>query len=1028
MPTRGISAGLAASLSLELCVAQMAAAQGTPPPAEQPAGTPTEQLAADAAQAAEPAPGGAATSTGKTRRGTEEIVVTGSRIPRKDLTTPAPITVIGRDTVQASGKVSIGDFLQLLPEQGNAINTAVNNGGNGATRVSLRGLGAPRTLVLLNGRRFVPGGNGADASVDLNSIPSAAVERIEVLKDGASAVYGSDAIAGVVNLITRKRFNGAEIAGYAGTSTHGDGQTYDINFTAGTSGDRGSLLFSGGFYTQKPVWGGDRAFAAIPLSYDAAPTAPGTLTTSGKPGPYSQGSTTVPAGTMVIPTAQAGKPLPNPTNDPRIAFYNQLVTQNPTTTTFVRDPNASACLAGSTSDCWRPFKGAQLVNPDGTVGDGYNFMPDNYLVTPQQRISVYSLGDARLGDGARAYFEGSYVNRQSSIKLAAEPFLSGTENISISKDNFYNPFGRDFTAGPGTPASTAGDIRKRLLEFGTRDTKQDIDTFRIVAGLDGSLPESAGPLKSWLWDVSLNYGRTTSTVVKNGNLNKNTLSNALGPSDKDGHCLDPAGVIIAGCVPLNLFGGPNSITQDQIAGLQYTGTLRGTNQLTAVQLNTSGELFKLYADRPLGLALGYEYRIVAGENIPDPITVAGETTGNKADITRGHYYVNEGYGELSIPIVTGVQFVEDLEATAAARVFGYSNFGTDITYKFGGRWRVIRDLTVRGTYSTGFRAPSVSDLYQGQSDAFPNVQDPCRGLGVAGGGPPPASCGDAANNGDAQTQLRSRVGGNPNLQPETAKIFTVGAVIEPRFIRNFSVTVDYYNITIDNTLAPIGASTILNACYFGDPASAQRYCDLIQRDPNTHRIVNIINTTTNAGQDKTDGIDLAMRYDLPTSVGRWGAAFDGTWLHQYNRTLADGTVVRARGTFDLATTGGVYPAFKFIAGLRWGLNGFGAGVNTRFLGSFKECGTSSGNFAGSGQCYVSDTYQRHVDAYNTWDLYLTYAFNSMVGKTTLGAGVNNVFDKQPAVIYNGFTAASDPTAYADGFMGRFFYLRLGHAF
>ncbi len=1012
------TATLAAALISQLWIAGMAIAQGAPSTAQPATTTPTEQSAADAAQAPEPAVA-ESDQPRRGRKGGEEIIVTGSRIRRKDLTTPAPITVISKEQMQASGKVSIGDFLQSLPEQGNATNTSVNNGGNGSTRISLRGLGAARTLVLLNGRRFVSSAPVPPESVDLNSIPTAAIERIEVLKDGASAVYGSDAIGGVVNLITRKRFNGAEISGYAGTSTHNDGQTYDINFTAGTSGEKGSLLFSGGFYTQQPVWAGDRGFSKIPLSYDAV----GQLTISRKAGPYTQGSTTVPAGTIVIPSGQAGRALPNPTNDPRIAFYNQLVTQNPTTTVFVRDPNAATCLA---DNCWRPFRSA-LLPPDG---DGYNFQPDNYLVTPQQRISLYSIGDARLGEGARAYFEGSYVNRQSAIKLAAEPFLTDSENLSVSRDNIYNPFGRDFTAGPGTPASTSGAVRKRLLEFGFRDTKQDIDTFRIIAGLDGSLPESAGPLKSWFWDVSLNYGRTEGTTVKQGNLKRTGLRNALGPSFTDAtgpHCGTP-GNVIADCVPLNLFGGPGSITQDQISGLTFTGTLRGINQLTAAQFNTSGELFRLFASRPVGLALGYEYRIVAGENIPDPITVAGETTGNKGDITRGHYYVNEGYGELSIPLIGGIPFIEDLEVTAAARVFSYSTFGTDATYKIGGRWRVVPDFTFRGTYSTGFRAPSIAELYQGQADAFPNVQDPCRGAGVAGGSAPPASCGDAANNGDAQTQLRSRVGGQTGLQPETAKIFTTGVVLEPRYVKTLTVTVDYYNITIDNTIAPIGASTILNACYFGDPASAPRYCALIQRDETTHRILNIINLTTNAGQDKTDGIDVAIRYDLPTELGRWGFLFDGTWLHQYNRTLADGTVVRARGRFDLATTGGVYPAFKFVSGLRWALSGFGAGVTTRFIGSFRECGTSSGNFAGSGLCYVNSTYQRHVDAYNTWDVYLSYAFNTSFGKTSLAAGVNNVFNKDPAIIYNGFTAASDPTQYADGFMGRFGYLRIGHAF
>src|SRR5262249_31917346 len=202
----------------------------------------------------------------------EEIVVTGSRVRRKDLTTPAPITVINKEQVEASGKVSIGDFLQTLPEQGNAVNTSMSNGpnvGDGSTRVSLRSLGTARTLVLLNGRRFVPGGAGANTSVDLSSIPANALERIEVLKDGASAVYGSDAIGGVINLITRKRMNGVEVNGYAGTSTHGDGSTYDLNALAGTSGEKGNLLFSAGYYNQQTVWAGDRSFAAIPRAYSS---------------------------------------------------------------------------------------------------------------------------------------------------------------------------------------------------------------------------------------------------------------------------------------------------------------------------------------------------------------------------------------------------------------------------------------------------------------------------------------------------------------------------------------------------------------------------------------------------------------------------------------------------------------------------------------------------------------------------------------------------------------------------------------
>jgi len=1019
LPTRIFTAALVS----QLCIAQLAGAQQTSPPPTTPPPT-TSEAAPPAAvgQPEQPDEVVAASQTPTRKSASEEIVITGTRIRRKDLTTPAPISVISRTEIQASGRVSIGDFLQTLPEQGNAINTSINNGGNGATRVSLRGLGPERTLVLLNGRRFVPGGNGANSSVDLNSIPTAVIERVEVLKDGASAIYGSDAIGGVINLITRKRFNGAEASGYLGISSHGDGKIYDFSATAGTTGDRGSLMFSAGYYQQTAAWSGDRDFSKVPLVYDGSGRGP-----LGAIGPYSQGSTTVPEGTIVLGTnAQKGRTIANPNNDPRIAFYNRLVTTYPTANIFIRDPDPqhqTVCLTAG--QCWRPFTNA-LIPQQG--GDGYNFAPDNYLVTPQTRISLYTIGDTKLGRFARGYFEGSYVNRQSQTKLAAEPLLTDTEMLTVSGANFYNPFGREFQQGPSATNLLSGGVRKRLNEFSNRTNTQDIDTIRIVTGFDGTLPtEAPGPLSGWFWDLSLNYGRTVAANVKQGNLVRSNLKDAIGPSwvDANGvpHCGIDAARDIAGCVPLNLFGGPNSITPDQVAGLTYTGVSRGVNQLVAFQFNTSGELFKLLADRPIGLAVGYEYRIVSGENIPDPITVQGNTTGNKGDITRGHYYVNEGYGELSVPIVSGLPFAQEVEATGAIRAFNYSNFGGDYTYKLGGRWSVIPDFTVRGTYSTGFRAPSISDLYLGQADSFPNTQDPCRGLGVAGGGPPPAACGDAANNGDLQTQLRSRVGGNPALKPETAKIFTAGIVVVPWFLRYLTITADYYNVEVDNNITTIGVSTILNSCYVqGNPA----YCGLIQRDPITHRIVNVINTNTNAGKDQTDGIDLALTYAMPTEYGRFGFLFDGTWLHKFNRTLADGTVVKAKGTFDLATTGGVYPSLKFNAGLRYNIGGLAAGITMRFLGSFKECGSSSGQFAGSGLCFVNNTYQRRVKHYDVYDVYASYTLESMFGKTTLALGVNNLFDKPPALIYNGFTAATDPTAY--DLLGRYFYGRLTQTF
>ncbi len=1018
MRSRFTILSIAALAALSISGQASAQQQETPPAPTQPA-------------AAEPV-----ADTGK-KSATEEIVVTGSRIRRKDLTTPAPVTLISREQVTASGKISIGDFLQTLPEQGNATNTSVNNSGDGSTRVSLRGLGTARTLVLVNGRRFVPGGTGADASVDLNSIPTASIERIEILKDGASALYGSDAIAGVVNIITRKGFKGTEIAGTAGLSSHGDGATYDINATTGQSGERGNVVFSGGYYQQKPVWAGDRDFASVPVGFCANEDCVNNLGLS--QGIFTQGSGSIPEGRIILsrnPAVRIGGGSP---------LYNALTTKYASSRIFIHctpgpsDPGCDPALN------WRPYLGAALsaqdnaiagLPPTASTGDGYNFQPQNYLVTPQQRISLYSSGDLSLGSNARGYYEASYVNRQSEQRLAPEPLLTDLEGVVISSSSIYNPFGRDITA-----------VRRRLLEFGNRVFNQDIDTFRVVGGLDGTVPEEAGPLKGWFWDLSLNYGRTEQAGTKHGNLRNPRIQDAIGPSARDTTgtpvCLkagstpvsgvavavdDPR--IIAGCVPLNLLGGANTIQPDQTTPLSYTGVDRGINQMTAVQFNTSGELFPLFADRPAALAAGYEYRLLYGSSIPDPITVAGETTGNKSLITRGGYHVNEGYAELSLPVISNVPGAELFEATGALRVFNYSTFGTDYTYKFGGRWQVIRDLTFRGTYSTAFRAPSIGDLYGGQADNFAPVQDPCRNLATA-----PASCGAAAGNGDDQTQLRSRVGGNPDLKPETAKIYTAGVVIEPSsFVKNLSFTVDYWHFDLTQTLSSLGEAVILAGCYPTQAGVAPQYCNLIVRDPATQRISQIFNLNQNVGSTVTDGIDITMRYTLPTEVGRFGVIFNGSWLHKYDVTLADGSVIKGKGNYDLAGqtgsgaggAGGFYPAFKSNTGVTWSLAGANVGATWRYISAGKECGDPDGIMNGSGLCYQDSTYQRRIDYYNTFDLYLGYGLKTTFGRTAFAVGVNNIADKKPARIYNGFLAASDPAMY--DFMGRFVYGRVTQTF
>ena len=953
----------------------------------------------------------------------EEVVVTGSRIRRKDLNTPAPVTVLNREAVQASGKVSIGDFLQSLPEQGNAINTGVNNGGDGSVRINLRSLGVQRTLVLVNGRRMVPGGTGADSSVDLNTIPTAAIERIEVLKDGASAIYGSDAIAGVVNIITRKDFNGVDLSYYTGVSSHGDAQINDVSATVGTSNDKGSLMFSLGFYDQQKAMAGDRKFSEFQVYFDP------TGQNYGLVGNNPQGSSRVPGGRISAggdgnPAFEALKS--DPSNKGAAYFIHD-------STLTASNSGVAACLAASgvsgtpsadqLSNCqWRKM----LTNATaGKGGDLYNFALANYLITPARRYSLYTQGDRKLGDYVRAFYEGVYVNRQSGQTLAPEPLIIGPGGVTdpggnlvaISQDNFYNPFGKDFTSAS-----------MRLNGFGNRRDAQEVESFRIVAGLDGTFPDFFGPLKGWSWDASYNFGRVVGTNVHNGSLQGSRIAAALGPSMLIGGvptCVGTAGdpsTAINGCVPLDLFHGSSAQTQDQVNYLRFTGTSKGFNQLRSFQLNTGGDLFKLLSDRPAGLALGYEHRDLSGGVTNDPLTAKFDSTNGGSADTAGGYRVNEVYAELSLPLVSNAPLAQELEVDAAIRRFWYSNFGSDQTYKIGARWSPIRDITLRGTYSTAFRAPDIADLFTGVTESFPSVSDPCANPSdpaIA------ARCGAAAGNGDDSTQLKERLGGNTQLKPEKAKIYTAGLVYQPNYLPGFSATLDYYNIAITKAIGSIGASTILSGCYVS--GNQPGYCAFIHRDPLSNQVNVIDDTNQNIGKESSAGIDLALRYDMQTHVvGRYGFVFDGTWLQKHDRTLADGTVVHGKNTFDIqdpvGQSGGTNPAWKFNAGLTWGMSGFGAGLSTRFLGPFKECGGPA--FDGSGLCYVDATYQRRVKAYHTEDLFLSYQFTWAAGKTSIIGGVNNVFNASPARVYNGFSSQTDQYTYDQ--IGRFYYLRLGH--
>lgn len=1028
------------ALTASLAASGMAAAQNAPPPAQNPPTTDQAQTnpasTPDQSQAGGQAAGVAGgPSASPKQAATEEIVVTGTRIRRKDLNTPAPVTVLSRDQITAAGRVSLGEFLQALPEQGNSLNAQVNNGNDGSIYISLRSLGPQRTLVLVNGRRMVPGGTGANSAADLATIPAAAVERIEVLKDGASAIYGSDAISGVVNVILRKRYNGTEVGGYAGMSQHGDGQTYDAHAITGTAGDHSSILFSVGYQEQRPVFSGDRDWAQTTYNWNfdqacfADPNSGAcvdkSLSGSGNSGTFPNGRFTLPAG----------------------ACTSANIAAHPTTAAQIQ--SACAAAAAATAD---PNIQAPLVQPDvnrlgvadgpatgyaNYAGDLYNTNPTNYLITPSRRVQLFSTGDVNLGSEARAFFEASYVNRTSSQSLAPMPLVNNTiptQPVTVSKDSIYNPFGVDITSW-----------RIRTVDFGERFFSQDLDTFRVVAGLDGSLGAWAGPAAGWAWDVDYNHGRTAGNQLETGQLRMPNIANATGPSAfitsvpgnpnlfnvvgpgqggspaclrsavAPGNTVAKTGLIL-GCVPFDVLHGSypgQTAAQNYVS---YNGTDFGTNQQDIWSANLSGELFKLASERPAALAFGADYRRESASFINNPIN-SGESSGNNSLSTSGGYNVKELYGELVIPVIGGMPFVEDLELQAAARYVDYSTFGGNSTYKLGARWTPFRDLTVRATYGTAFRAPNVAELYGGAADNYPGVRDPCRTL--TGSSDPGlaqrcAAAGvPATGSHDPSVQMLEKITAAPNLGPETANTFTAGIVLQPHMVKNLSLTVDYYNLNVAQTISTLGAAFILQECYV--TGSSPGLCPNVIRDANGV-ITQIDDPRANTGNYHTTGVDFAIRYaQAVEDFGRFSFILDGTYLNSFRITDIQGNVTNGAGNYDI----GALPKWKANLGVFWNMGGIQAGVTARYFGGFTECA--------SGVCSADDSNQHRIPAYTPLDVFVGYTLRDWAaGTTNAVVGVQNIGNADPPYIATAFAANSDPSSY--DYIGRFVYVRLTHTF
>jgi len=906
----------------------------------------------------------------------QAIEVTGSRIKKAELEGQVPVLTITSKDIEATGLGSIGDIIQRLSVSGSSLNTKFNSAGNfgfppdgggvgsGSTTISLRNLGAKRTLVLVDGLRWVSesSASGVSAAVDLNTIPASAVDRIEILTDGASSLYGSDAIAGVINIITKKSQDGGAARLYYGDYSTGDGATRQGNLSFGAKGDRFDFFVDASYYKQNRISSADWAQSRYPT--------PG-INGQVNPGSWSSGT---PGGRFVFAApSDFGGLCP----DDFCNIGGNFGGANPTLDDFVPWSNSLR----------------------------FNFAPYNLLLTPSERKSLFAQGTYALTDHVSWYIKGVYTQRESVNQAAPEPIFLGSEagtygladSVSIDVTNPYNPFG--FTI---TPDGTL--IARRPLEGGPRVFRQEVDTSYFSTGLKGDF--SVGD-RAFYWDVNFAEGENKATQTVNGTYNIAHIARALGP------VADCTGA----CVPLNIFGGAGSITPEMLNYILFTEVDRSKQKLTDWTANISGDLFAMPAGA-LAFAAGYEHRRQSGSYTPDAIVVAGESNGVPSGATAGSYSVNEYYLELNAPLLADVTAVKRLDVSVASRYSDYSNFGGTTNNKLGLRWQINDDLTLRSTWAEGFRAPSIGELYGTFSRFDAQIADPCNfatgqtAIHCAALGVPNPETFEQAN-----SQISVVTGGNANLKPEESTSLTIGAIYSPSWAENTSWSskldfeVTYYRIHIKNAIQASDAQTLLDRCVATlDPV----FCDNIGRSSGGN-INDFNNQLFNLGRIETRGFDLGINWvGNETAFGTFGASLQATFLDKYKAVATDSGLPEPR-TVGIEVADSGMPKWRTTARLNWALGDFSASWAARYLsGMTEDCGSAADFPICDGP---NGTH--HLGATTYHDARVSWTAPTDL-KLTIAGGINNIFDKDPPICLSCSLNGYDASTY--DLPGRFAYV------
>ncbi|MYH69966.1 MAG: TonB-dependent receptor, partial [Gammaproteobacteria bacterium] len=910
-------------------------------------------------------------------QGLEEIIVTGSRIGRDAADYVGPMSVIDSADIERTPNYSVQDMLLKLPSiglQGISRNNA--SGGRGAHLSGIHQLTPERTLVLLNGRRMVHTISSSLAiGVDLQSFPVNLIDSIEVLADGASAIYGSDAVAGVINVRTR-RFEGVELSAGFGTPEDPGGDSYNPGFIAGRTGERGHITLAATIVDTGNVDAQQRDWSQIPIlgQLDSGDGAILTLMGSGIPPEGRQ-----PDAGIIF--------KPDPVSGASFQPYDTFGTSG---------------LNGSAGD----------GSLQSILDTGHRFNYSNIegggpsLVSGSRVVNGAITGELEL-DRAVLFYELLGMHREGTLRYTPMPIADALGRFT---DLLQVPFSNPHVPADAVPvirAATgpdadrfqmwwrAADLRPRLYNY-------DSDTMKITAGLRGKLPWLAN---AWEYDAWLTYGRSTLDEVTRNQVNVARLQTALDPvaCAQDPACPKDA----RGNPTLDIFGRGTK-SREEIDYVLFTDEEATRYEFWHLAGSLTGELWSLPGG-PIGVAAGLEWRHEEGNVHVSELVQLGHSADRYAEPTQGDFSVWEAFAEFHAPLLAGRSFAHELSLDAAVRYSEYNHVGSEATFKLALHWAPVHDVHLRGVFATGFRAPNILESFGGIVDTYPTVADPCNSAAdlYRNNATVRANCtrqGIPAGYVQNASQLKISAGGNPALEPETSDSFSVGLAWTPDAIENLSLTVDYYDVRVDKAINTPDPVDVILTCYT-TPNLAAPECARVGRGP-SGTIIRFDLLNENLARLETSGIDLNASWSLSTDFG--DISFNGNvnWLNEYVETTGSGAVSNRTDMVagNIADWAG-YPEWRANLSLSLSRNNWTLGGSWRYLDAMDIFDTIQ-----------FDNIHTTVDAINYFDLFGNYRGNTF--NITLGA--ENITNETPPYVPD----VSDNTSSIYDYLGRFYYVRL----